>query len=300
MNRDLISNIKTKNSNDCFQYHENDNQQIEMTQIIVDKEFDNKINRLQNELDIAKDDINKIKRLAMELKTNVNTSKIYDINTNMENLNLEVSNRLREVSTQLIALSTETKNKRQDKNTKLRISLQKKLANDLKSTLENFNKIREENQKEAYKMFKHQYIITHNNATEAEIRKTFEENNGLPVFIQELSSTKHSRMAYQESQDRNAEIKKIEKYIEELMNTFQEMQNMLVAHNEAIITIEEDVDQAEDALQHGNKEMTKAIAYRKSSRKKLWYITIIIAVILLILLLYILTQTGLLKIMLGN
>jgi len=136
-------------------------------------------------------------------------------------------------------------------------------------------------------MFKHQYRITNSAASEAEIQKAFEENNNEPVFIKELSNTQLSKRAYQESQDRNAEMKKIEQSIEELMYTFQDMQTMLVTQNEAIIAIEDQVDEAEDAVQQASNEMVKAVEKRKSSRKVLWIITIIVVILLVLLFLYI-------------
>jgi len=287
MNRDLISNLKNTDNYPTSYHQNNGNQQPEMTQIVVDEEFDNQINRLQNELDIAKSDIKKIQQLGTQIRVNVNTSKTYEINKQLDRLNTEVSNRLRDVSTQLFALGNDTKTRKRDKTTPLRISFQRKLAKDLKDTLIDYNRVKEENQKENYKMFKHQYKITNSSATEIEIQKAFEENNNEPIFIKELSGAQLSKRAYQESQDRNAEMKRIEQSIEELLNTFQDMQTMLVTQNEAIISIEDQVDQAEDAVEKASNEMHKAVEIRKGSRKVLWIITIIVVILLLLLALYI-------------
>jgi len=280
-----------KNDNYPTSYHQNNgdisNQTPEMTQVVVDEEFDSQINHLQNELDLAKSEIRKIQQLGTQIRTNVNTSKVYEIKKQIDNLNLEVSGKLNDVGTQLLALGNSTKARKQDKTTPLRISFQRKLAKDLKDTLKNYNKIKEENEKENYKMFKHQYKITNNNATEAEIKKAFEDNNNEPVFIKELSSTQLSRRAYQESQDRNAQMKRMEQSIEELLQTFQDMQTLLVTQNEAIITIEDQIDEAEDAVQQASNEMVKAVEIRKNSRKILWIITIIVVILLLLLGLYI-------------
>jgi len=285
MNRDLISALRNQEYPTEFNNKTDDitNQKPEMTQIVVDEEFDNQINYLQSELDIAKNDIKQIRQLGSQLRTNVNTSRVYEANQMLDKLNLEVSGRLRDVGNQLLALSSKTKSRPQDKNTPLRISFQRKLAKDLKDTLAEFNAIKAENEKEAYKMFKHQYRITNNTATEEEIQKAFEENNNEPVFIKELSSSQISKRAYQESQNRNAEMKRIEQSIEELLYTFQDMQTMLVTQNDAIISIEDTVDQAEHAVQQGSDEMVKAIKTRKGSRKILWIITAIILVLLILL-----------------
>jgi t-SNARE complex subunit (syntaxin) len=290
MNRDLIHALKNNDNYPTEYYQKNgdiSNQQPEMTQVVVDEEFDNKIQYLQNEIDLAKSDIKQMRQLGTQLRTNVNTSKVYETNKMLDRLNLDVSSRLRDVGTQLLALGNATKAQKKDKSTPLRISFQRKLAKDLKDTLNEYNTVKEENQKEAYNMFKHQYRITNSAASEAEIQKAFEENNNEPVFIKELSNTQLSKRAYQESQDRNAEMKKIEQSIEELMYTFQDMQTMLVTQNEAIIAIEDQVDEAEDAVQQASNEMVKAVEKRKSSRKVLWIITIIVVILLVLLFLYI-------------
>jgi len=284
MNRDLMHALK---NNDNYQNGDISNQRPEMTQVVVDEQFDSKINHLQNELDLAKQDIKQMRQLGTQLRTNVNTSKVYETNKMLDRLNMEVSSRLRDVGTQLLALGNATKSQKKDKSTPLRISFQRKIAKDLKDTLNEYNTVKEENQKEAYKMFKHQYKITNSTASESEIQKAFEENNNEPVFIKELSSTQLSKRAFQESQDRNAEMKKIEQSIEELLYTFQDMQTMLVTQNEAIIAIEDQVDEAEDAVQQASNEMVKAVEKRKSSRKILWIITLIILVLLVLLGLYI-------------
>jgi len=288
MNRDLMQNLKSNNypKNDYYQYQDNNNQQVEVSQVMVNNDFDSKIKRLNRELDIAKDDIRKLRQLGTQLKTNVSTVKAQELNKNKDRLNIAISSRLRDVGTQLLVLGSETKNGPKDKSYKIRISLQRKLANDLKQTMEQYNRVRSENQQEAYSQFRHQYMITHGNATEEEIQQSFEDNNGAPVFIQELTGRQQAKMAYQESKDINAEMKKIEQSIEELLYTFQDMQNMLITQNDVMVTIEDNIDQAEVAVEQGSSEMVKAVKLRKSSRKTLWIITAIIAVILLLVGIY--------------
>jgi len=303
MNRNLKSQLETdytsnKNSsnNKYSQYQiNNDNQQIELTQVLVDYEFDEKIKNIQNDLDDAKKSITKMEQLGTQLKVSVSTTQSLDINKNLERLGIETSSKLRDVGAQLLRLNNETKSKPKDKYTNIRISCQRKISNDLKQTTEQYYKVKYENQTEAYKKFKRQYMITHENASETEIRQSFEENNGWPVFLQEFmgisqNSTQYEN-AFQESKDRNAEMKRIEQSIEDLLYTFQDMQNMLVTQNEVLVSIEDNVDEAEDKVQQGSNELVKAVKIRKNSRKTLWIITAIIFVILLLIGIYIYINT---------
>jgi len=148
MNRDLIHALKNNDNYPTEYYQKNgdiSNQQPEMTQVVVDEEFDNKIQYLQNEIDLAKSDIKQMRQLGTQLRTNVNTSKVYETNKMLDRLNLDVSSRLRDVGTQLLALGNATKAQKKDKSTPLRISFQRKLAKDLKDTLNEYNTVKEEN-----------------------------------------------------------------------------------------------------------------------------------------------------------
>jgi len=101
-----------------------------------------------------------MRKLGAQLRTNVNTSKVYETNELLDKLNLEVSSRLRDVGNEILVLGQKTKSGPKDKNTPLRVSFQRKIAKDFKDTFAEYNRVKEENQKEAYKMFKHQYRIS--------------------------------------------------------------------------------------------------------------------------------------------
>ena len=49
------------------------------------------------------------------------------------------------------------------------------------------------------------------------------------------------------------------------------MQTMLATQNETLITIENQIDQAEDAVQQASNEMVKAVEIRKRSRKVFFF-----------------------------
>jgi len=102
------------------------NQDIAKAQIVVDREFDNKIKGLQKEIDRTKYDIKHMKQLGAQLKTNIDSTRFYEINKNINGLILDITNRLQNVGTQLIFLSNDTRSKPKDKNTNICISFQKK------------------------------------------------------------------------------------------------------------------------------------------------------------------------------
>ncbi|ORX63865.1 t-SNARE [Anaeromyces robustus] len=283
MNRDRLATLNRDLDipNNNYNYNNNNrNNYNNNIKPVTNDDFEKKLNYLQNELDITKSDIMKIKTLGTQIRTTVNTQKTAEINSNINRLNSEVSERLRNISSQLINLSAETK-KKHDKNTSIHISMQKKLAKDLKDTLQEFNNVKEANHKEAYQMFRRQYKIDNSFATEEEIQQAF-DNDSNPYFVQKLAGSQFSKSAYKESQDINAEMKKIERSIEELLNTFQDMQTMLATQNEVMVTIDENIDQADVAVTKGSKELTNAVELSKHSRKLKWIITGIIAAVIFI------------------
>eukprot|EP00833_Pecoramyces_ruminatium_P002512 jgi/Orpsp1_1/1176544/evm.model.c7180000058007.1 len=242
-----------------------DNQDIEKTQILVSKEFDSQIIDLQNELEKTKDDIKNMKNLGTQLKTSgINSNRLYEINKSINELILAIVSRLRNIGMQLISLDNNIKSKPKDKNTNICIFIQRKLANDLKQTLNEFNKIKEENKYESYNMFRQQYKTRNINATEIEVQKDFERRYGSPDFVQKLDAT---HQTFKESQGGNDEIKNIEQSIEELFNVFKDTQTMLITQNDTLISIEENTDNTEVKVNQGSNEMAKVIKIRKNSRK---------------------------------
>ncbi|ORX52563.1 hypothetical protein BCR36DRAFT_369359 [Piromyces finnis] len=56
-----------------------------------------------------------------------------------------------------------------------------------------------------------------------------------------------------------------------------------MTQNDIMVSIKENVDQVDEAVQQGSSEMTKAIKIRQSSRKKLWITTVIITILILVI-----------------
>ncbi|ORX52564.1 hypothetical protein BCR36DRAFT_444512 [Piromyces finnis] len=156
--------IHASNTNvPCHDQEENYNdaqQKTEIVQVLVDKDFDDKIKYLQTELNYSKEDIKKLSQLQDQLMMNINSAKFSAINKHINRLKIDISSRLRDIGTQLLILSNETKNKTKDKRNNIRISLERKLANDLKHLLKSYNYLKMEHQKKIYKLFKYQYMLS--------------------------------------------------------------------------------------------------------------------------------------------
>ncbi|KAI8899852.1 hypothetical protein BC833DRAFT_584176 [Globomyces pollinis-pini] len=98
------------------------------------------------------------------------------------------------------------------------------------------------------------------------------------------------RRVLEEVQGRHEELRKLEQSIEELATLFMDMQNLLQQQQEVINVIDTQVENTAAHIEDGGAEIKRAISIRKSSRKKLWYISAFILVLLAIIAVYLYMQ----------
>jgi t-SNARE complex subunit (syntaxin) len=70
-----------------------------------------------------------------------------------------------------------------------------------------------------------------------------------------------------EAKVRHEDIKSIERSIDELVQLFQDMSLLLDTQQDFVNTIEVQADNAASYVEEGNKEVEKAIVYRKKARR---------------------------------
>ncbi|KAI7884104.1 t-SNARE [Lichtheimia hyalospora FSU 10163] len=126
-------------------------------------------------------------------------------------------------------------------------------------------------------------------ATEEEIDHIMESDQNTQLFTQSILKAgrqAQSRAVLSEVQSRHDDIKRIEKTLLELHDLFQDMQMLVSQQGEVIVEIERNAETAAQDLQHGNKNLTRAIDLARSTRAKKWccfVICIILAVVIAIL-----------------
>jgi len=160
------------------------------------------------------------------------------------------------------------------------LSLLNNASNNLKKVFDSYNEKRKRYAEQDRSKQIRQYQIVHKGASQAEAERYVDSHPGGALQYSMLSG---SKAAFDEATQRRNQMEQINQSINELCDLFQDMNNMLVTQNETINIIEENVDQVEYNVEEASKELTKAIEIRKSSRKKLWYITAIVTVILIVL-----------------
>ncbi|KAJ3304994.1 Plasma membrane t-SNARE, secretory vesicle fusion [Kappamyces sp. JEL0829] len=122
--------------------------------------------------------------------------------------------------------------------------------------------------------------------TSEQVRAAIDDPSHESVFAQGLLNPRigKERKAFEQVQDRQLELEKIESSIEELASLFMELQSLL----EKIDTIDLHIDTTVDHIEEGGKEIKKAIVYRQASRKRLWclYTFLVVFLLLLVIVIY--------------
>ncbi|KAI8822496.1 t-SNARE [Fimicolochytrium jonesii] len=170
---------------------------------------------------------------------------------------------------------------------------QKALANKLMTIARDFQNVQQE-AKTAYKgQMARQYKIAKPNATQDQIDDALNGDGG-PIFQQELLSSRigAQRQALEAVQNRHEELAKIERSITELFTLFQDMQALLDAQQEQIVTIEQHVETTHTNVEGGGRELTKAVRSAKSARKLKRILACVLLIILIAVVLGLLAHFG--------
>ncbi|XP_033030606.1 syntaxin-2 isoform X1 [Lacerta agilis] len=128
-----------------------------------------------------------------------------------------------------------------------------------------------------------QLEITGKNTSDEELEEMLESGN-LSIFTSDIIlDTKITREALDEIESRHKDIIKLESSIHELHEMFMDMAMLVEVQGDMVNSIEKNVMNAVDYVEHAKEETKKAVKYQSKARRKLVFIIICVAVILLIL-----------------
>ena len=88
---------------------------------------------------------------------------------------------------------------------------------------------------------------------------------------------------YRDTTSRNAEVEKLANDVRELFEMFQDFAILVSAQHEDIISIENTIEDAQQKVESGNKELVKAIVLQRKARKKSCCIACVCVVVLIII-----------------
>ncbi|KAG4439951.1 hypothetical protein IFR05_004577 [Cadophora sp. M221] len=167
-----------------------------------------------------------------------------------------------------------------------------KVDRELKKTRKEYLTLDAEFNNKVKEQAMRQYRIVRPDATEQEVRQAVEDPNQ-QMFSQALMQSDRrgqSRAVLSDVQDRNAAIKKIESQMIELAEMFQDMDNLVVQQEAAVVNIEMKGEEVVDNMDKGNEQIGTAIQSARNTRKWKWWClgicVLIIIIIVVVILIY--------------
>ncbi|KAJ3017912.1 Syntaxin-2 [Thoreauomyces humboldtii] len=172
----------------------------------------------------------------------------------------------------------QTDRMRQTRTAQIRRTHERGLAKDtMNVAVEYQNTIQKVKVESQEKLDRQHKILVQSGATEGDIQAA--------IFGQQFVGTHLDRQqeSLNDVRTRHREIQQIETAITELFELMQEMSFLLDQHQEIINVVEEQVEQTDENVVKGNRELHQATVHAKSSRKMKWILTGICFVILIII-----------------
>jgi len=157
----------------------------------------------------------------------------------------------------------------------------------LRDTYQSYTQLDAEFRRRLEDQMKRQYRIVRPDATEEEVRRAVEQGDQ-QVFSQALMQSDRrgqSRSALNAVQARHEAIQKIEQQMIELAQLFQDMENLVVQQEAAVVNIEMKGEEVVENMEGGNKELTSGIQSARNARKWKWYclgISVLIVIIIVV------------------
>ncbi|KAJ2785495.1 hypothetical protein GGI15_001889 [Coemansia interrupta] len=172
-------------------------------------------------------------------------------------------------------------------------SRQQNLARKFSEQLQRYRQMEYRYSQRNRERFERQYRIARPEATDDEITDAINSDQAGQVFAQAVMHSNrlgNARRVLQDVEERQVDIRKIEKTINELAEMFVEVNDMVNRQQEMIDSIESAVEETHGNVERGNDETKKAIVYRLKARKKIW-ILILLAIILIVVIVIIIYFT---------
>ncbi|KAJ1957820.1 hypothetical protein EC988_000637 [Linderina pennispora] len=173
-----------------------------------------------------------------------------------------------------------------------RTSRQQGLARKFSEQLQRYRQMEHQYSQRNKERLERQYRIARPDATDAEIADAIESDQAGQVFAQSIMQTSRvgeARRVLRDVEERQADIQKIERTIEELAQMFLEVAEMAERQQEMLDTIDNAVEETHGHVEMAKTEVDTAIDRRIKSRRRLRIIlalvTLIIAIIVVIVVL---------------
>jgi syntaxin 1B/2/3 len=148
-----------------------------------------------------------------------------------------------------------------------------KVDRQLKTTINKYQQVDRDFRKKLEDQAARQYRIVRPDATEEEVREAVEDPSQ-QMFAQALMQSNRqgqSRQVMDAVRQRSEAIRKIESQIIELAELFQDMDNLVMQQEAAVVNIEQKGEEVVENLDKGTEQIGVAIKSARNARKWKWW-----------------------------
>lgn len=123
-------------------------------------------------------------------------------------------------------------------------------------------------------------------ATDEEVQKAIADDEGGQIFAEAVLSSNRrgqAEAALNEVQSRHRDIQQISRTMNELAELFDDMQQLVAEQEPIVATIENKAQEAQQDIEGGVAQTSKAVKSARALRKKKWWCLLILVIIAVIL-----------------
>ncbi|CCD26669.1 syntaxin NDAI_0I01000 [Naumovozyma dairenensis CBS 421] len=227
-------------------------------------QFMNRINEINQDLEIYERNINEIEKLQRQLLIQVNEEEESSIRYQLDNIVSQTSSLQNQLKFNIKDAQREGLHDT-NKQTQAENSRQKflKLIQDYRIIESNY---KDENKQQA----KRQYLIVQPEATEEEVENAISDTNGQQIFSQALLNANRrgeAKTALAEVQARHQELLQLEKSMAELNQLFNDMEQLVIEQQENVEVIDKNVEDAQEDVEQGVGHTNKAVKSARRARR---------------------------------
>ncbi|PVU84532.1 hypothetical protein BB559_007589 [Furculomyces boomerangus] len=250
----------------------------------TDDEFFRLNDTIKDELRKADSMVEEVTKLHEKVLLSINDQSYRKTSNERDQLVNEINDIINKVKSDIIAMKGCSEEAWLSRTQKVsRAGRQQSLARNFSEFIQRYQQSKRNFNEKNRQRLKRQYLIAKPNASEEEIEDAINSDEVGNIFAQMVmksSRASEARKVLKEVEERHKDIILTEKSIMELSVLFQEICDMIYKQQDAIDSIENAVEDAEVHIEVATSEVEKAIEYRRSSRKKLWFLLVVFFIIL--------------------
>ncbi|XP_074916191.1 syntaxin-2 [Chelonoidis abingdonii] len=197
----------------------------------------------------------------------------------LEDLNKEIKKIANNTHAKLKAIEQSFDQDGNANRTSVEVRIQKSqhsvLSWKLVEVMTEYNKTQTQFRERSKGRIQRQLEITGKNTTDEELEEMLESGNPSIFTCDIISDSQITRQALNEIESRHKDIMKLESSLRALHEMFMDMAMFVEAQGEMINSIEKNVMNASDYIEHAKEKTKEALKYQSKARRKKWIIVIL-------------------------